>query len=69
MRSVRGSMRTTSFGVVSTSVQMEPAAERIHTGPAKSCGPTGMTSTTRIVTGSILATEVVGSPSWSATQT
>src|SRR6476659_1604768 len=69
MRSECGSMRTTTFGEPLTSVQIDPALERIHTGPESDPLPTGMTSTTRIVAGSILETEVVGTPSWLATQT
>src|SRR6476620_4940680 len=61
-------MRTTTFGRLLTLVQIEPAPETIHPGPAKSSAPTGMTSTTRIVAGSILETDVVGSPLWFATQ-
>src|SRR6185312_6112899 len=69
MRSECGSMRTTTLGGPLTSVQSDPALERIHTGPESDRPPTRMTSTTLIVAGSILETEVVGSPSWLATQT
>src|SRR6478752_4990871 len=69
MRSVCGSMRTTTFEGSLTLVQIDPALAAIHTGPESDWPLTGITSTTLIVAGSILETEVVGSPSWLATQT
>ena len=69
MRSVCGSIRTTVLGSLLTLVQIDPALGRIHTGPASLAAPTGITSTTRIVAGSIFETDVVGSPLWFATQT
>src|SRR6478672_6762860 len=68
-RSVRGLIRTTTFGSPLTLVQIDPALETSHTGPAELSEPTGITSTRRIVAGLILETDVVGSPSWLATQT
>jgi hypothetical protein len=46
-----------------TSVQIEPAPAAIQFGPANEREPTGITSTTASVAGSILATDVVGWPS------
>src|ERR1051326_6354701 len=66
--SVVGSMRTTAL-MFGTSVQIGPAAAASQFGPANDWTPIGMTSTTFIVAGSILASEPVGLPWWLATQT
>lgn len=46
--------------MLGTSVQIEPAPAATQFGPANDWLPTGMTSTTLMVAGSIFATEPVG---------
>jgi hypothetical protein len=66
--SVFGSILTTAL-MPGTSVQIDPAPVDSQFGPESDAAPTGMTSTTFIVFGSTLATDVTGLPSWSPTQT